>query len=1607
MTRRQEARRQESGPISGLRWSRSDSRDRRVGSGHPRAVILNGVKDLCILFALVLLAWSTAFAQVTTGLPPFGSFSGGSFDTVNNANLNVHFAIPVINKAGRGMPFSYILTYDSSVWSPMSSSGSAVWTPVGQTSTMSTNWGWRGVTEGQPGYVSYKAMSVRCGYGVGQYSYYTIYAGWTYHDAWGTPHTFPIITTHGSVPCEVPGVSSDTKVALDGSGYTMAVTSYTVPTVYTRSGKTIHVPVNTATGPGSITDPNSNQISASVASNTTTFTDTLGMTALTVNAPGGGTSTTYTYTGPTGNPVSYTVNYTSKTVQTNFGCSQVTEYGATQQYLVSSINLPDGTSYSFTYETTPGHSPNVTGRLASVTLPTGGQITYSYAGGSSGHITCADGTAATLKRYTPDTGSNYWQYAHSEAGSAWTTTVTDPAGNQTTYNFQGLYETQRSNSLETVTTCYNGTTSNCNTTSITLPIKQRTATVSVAGLKSKTDAFYDYNSTTGVSYGVPTKVDQYAYGSGVVGGFLRETMTCYASLTNQYIHDRPSSVVVYSATGNPANCSGTTGLAAKTTYGYDSNDNLHSETRYATPTVTISRTFNYSSQGVLQSQTDFNTTPNTTTYTDFTCASSTAFPQTIVSGGLTTYLTWNCNGGVVTSVTDPNSRTTSYSYDTTHNFWRLTGITLPDGGSVTTTYASPTELDFSMAVTSSLTRQDQIVLDGLGRVATGALVNDPDGETYVATGYDSVGRVDTVSNPYRVSSGGGDTYAYDALSRVALVQHADDNTAYLYYGAAVGTNGGRTAQMCAAGTYGYGYPSLMKDESSKLRQFWTDALGRTIEVDEPDPATGSLTSGSVSNTCYKYDVLGNLTEVDQGSQIRMYGYDFLSRLTGARTPETKDLWTYFYYTTSGGALCSGDPSEVCRRTDARGIITTYTYDALNRLTGISYSNGDPTAIAYTYDQTACLGLSVSCYNIGRRTTMSDASGTTTWAYDAMGRVLREHRTISSVTKDTTYTYNLDGSLASLTYPSGRLVTYAPSAVGRPVSATDTTHSVTYVNSAHYAPQGALSSAQFGAAPINYSVSFDSRLRPSQIYAHASADLFKLDLSYFANSSVQTITNDLTPGRTLNLTYDNLNRLASAQTVATSGQYCWGQSIPTDGTGYDRYGNLLKINPSQCSPPTLNLSVNTYNQITNSGFSYDNAGNMTADGVASYVWNGTGLLKSAGTTTYTYDGDGKRVMNSAGTYYWTTPSGEQLSDTPGAGAGNEYIFFAGQRIAWVDSGGTVRYYWGDHLGTTRIVTDAAGNVCYDADFYPFQGERPAYVNTCAPAYKFAGMKFDQESGNYYTLNRYYPPNLGRWMSPDPLAGDVTNPQSLNRYAYVMNNPCTLVDPLGLGDCSLNITILDNGLLSPQQISSAEMRIRSLFAQANVNVFFNQSDPDFTVPVSFHGQPSDEFARTEAYSSQPTFFYADAIFYELNGQGVDPRIFGYALGSGITHEATHFLFGSRFRGESYSRDDVTSEGWDRGKLLNQNLSFPNPGAVNRKCKQLRRSGGRRGGGGGRAGPPYVNIPADIGGGWGPFSFLGGAGDPGGGGPIDNNGDVGPPPGWCPASAGCIPPPLGPRP
>ena len=119
----------------------------------------------------------------------------------------------------------------------------------------------------------------------------------------------------------------------------------------------------------------------------------------------------------------------------------------------------------------------------------------------------------------------------------------------------------------------------------------------------------------------------------------------------------------------------------------------------------------------------------------------------------------------------------------------------------------------------------------------------------------------------------------------------------------------------------------------------------------------------------------------------------------------------------------------------------------------------------------------------------------------------------------------------------------------------------------------------------------------------------------------------------------------------------------------------------------------------------------------------------------------------------------------------------------DGGGNVRYYCSDALGSSRIITNATGAVCYDSDFYAFGTENNSVSNGCpsnwtAQNYKFTGQERDSETGNDHYWARYFGVTQSRWMSPDPMGGDPTNPQSLNRYACVLNNPLSLVDPLGL-------------------------------------------------------------------------------------------------------------------------------------------------------------------------------------------------------------------------------------
>jgi RHS repeat-associated protein len=457
------------------------------------------------------------------------------------------------------------------------------------------------------------------------------------------------------------------------------------------------------------------------------------------------------------------------------------------------------------------------------------------------------------------------------------------------------------------------------------------------------------------------------------------------------------------------------------------------------------------------------------------------------------------------------------------------------------------------------------------------------------------------------------------------------------------------------------------------------------------------------------------------------------------------------------------------------------YDALNRLTSKTYSDTTPT-VTYSYDQTSYNGLIIT-YGKGRRTGMVNGSGQTAWSYDPGGRILTEKRTISGVTKTTSYTYNLAGLVASITYPTSNTITYSYDNSENQSSVVDSGSNINYALNVSYAPNPAITSALHGQvsggfAGITRTYAYNSRLQPNtMVVSSANGTVQNLTYSYdlgggVNNGNVVSITNNLNTDRTQSFTYDFLNRIATAQSQATSGSFCWAQSF-----GMDRYGNLNTINVTKCSAPTLSLAFNN-NQITNTNFAYDAAGNMKHDGSQPYTWNAENQLITAAGVTYTYHGDGWRVKSSNGTLFWRGAScGNPILTETDLNGNNpqEFIYLAGRHIA-TRQGSTVYYFFDDQLGSGRVLTNSTGVTQQESDYYPYGGEI-VVTNSVDNRYKFSGKRRDTETGFDYSLYRMYYPNLGVWMSADPVKGNAGNPQSQDLYPYVQNNPTNLVDPLG--------------------------------------------------------------------------------------------------------------------------------------------------------------------------------------------------------------------------------------
>lgn len=619
--------------------------------------------------------------------------------------------------------------------------------------------------------------------------------------------------------------------------------------------------------------------------------------------------------------------------------------------------------------------------------------------------------------------------------------------------------------------------------------------------------------------------DDYDYGpSGSPGALLRQKIYSYASFAAS-----PVGGTVYDAPSEAETLDGAGCLHALTEYSYDQfpvagtsgvvqHDYSNFPAGYANranPT-TIARwagaadascvspsspggsfldsTYTYDDTGQVFTATNpldaaLGKTTETISYADSYASGSpprptNAYPTTITDAlGHTRHYSWNYASGEMASSTDENGNQTTYTFD--DPLGRLTQVNYPDGGETTYTYndAAPSpSVTTSREITSGNWLTTVAVQDGMEHAVTSETTSDPGGTDYVTTAYDGLGRVYTVTNPYRSTADptyGVTTYVYDALGRTVSVTNPDGsvrNTTYT----------GRATEVADEGNG--------SENVAHISQ--VDGLGRMISVCEVDSSAVTVAGGAAPVACgqdiaatgflttYGYDALGNLTSVAQsGLNGRQFSYDSLSRLLSASNPESGTV-SYNYDAAACGAAAA--PGLLTCRTDARGITTAYSYDADSRLTQKAYSDGTPT-VELTYDQSSPWNITAA-NAVGRLTTADTlVNGATQtgeiFGYDAIGRVVMNNQctpeNCGNGNDAVAYGYDLLGDMTSASNGAGVTLSYGYNNAAELATASssleDSQHPGTLFSSGVYNAPGDLVSATLGTGETETDA-YNGRLR---------------------------------------------------------------------------------------------------------------------------------------------------------------------------------------------------------------------------------------------------------------------------------------------------------------------------------------------------------------------------------------------------------------------------------------------------------------------------------------------------------------------------------------------------
>ncbi len=593
----------------------------------------------------------------------------------------------------------------------------------------------------------------------------------------------------------------------------------------------------------------------------------------------------------------------------------------------------------------------------------------------------------------------------------------------------------------------------------------------------------------------------------------------------------------------------------------------------------------------------------------------------------------------LTSTTDPDTFVSSAQYN--YDFGGITRTQDPKGAVRTIIYDSATRFDRITNQTNGAYVRH--VYDPSGFIMTYATIQEGEGEAYQVNYFDGAGRLRAAAGDHPGSSGGylGTLIVYDEMGRVSQQTNpAEISSSWAPSGDDSGgwtsstqtydwngrplktTNPDLTYRENSYGGCGCagGEQTTTRDERGRRKRYTKDVFRRLTKVEELN-----WNESPYSTTNYTFNVLDQITQINQQGQIRTFSYDGYGRVKERITPE-QGTSTYTYFA----------DDDVQTVTDARGATTTFGYNNRGLVNSITY--GVPSGVAATPN------VSFGYDSAGNRTSMTDGLGSVSYSYNTLSRMTSETRTFTNVGSYTlSYDYNLAGQLKSITNHWNAQVGYVYDKIGRPKNVTGSGYMgvSSYVNSMAYRAFGLKQMAYNNGRTL--SLQYDNRLRVTQ-WNIPGVMGWNYAYQYFGENTgrvtyAQNI-NDATLDRSYH--YDHVGRLQSAYTGSSARAHVGlGSSWLSDGpyaqqdNVYDVWGNTLSRTGWGGTNPQYGAGY-TNNKLI--GMVYDATGNLTdAGGGWTFTYDATGqqAASAMGNVQMFYDGDRlrcKKIENTDVTYY---------------------------------------------------------------------------------------------------------------------------------------------------------------------------------------------------------------------------------------------------------------------------------------------------------------------------------------------------------------------------------------